>query len=155
MSTVAQICAELVTLLGALPNVDQASKDIYEPPITTRAIALIITPFGQQGQVWTQTARRTPLFQSHRIRCEFWVKLNTGGLQQTMALAREIALLAIRALVNDTTNLGGTVQSVGHYGPGSNQLSIEYEVADRPTSINGIPYIVAVVDVPVTDYADA
>lgn len=153
MSTVTQICDALITRLAALPNVDQCSRDVYLPLIESQRICLIIPPLGQQTQVWTQTARRTPLFQSHRIRCEFWVKLDSGNMAATLAMTREIGLLAIRSLLDEPT-LGGVVQSVGHFGPGSNQMSIECDVAETPVVASKVPYLVATVIVPLTDFAD-
>lgn len=153
MSTVSQIANALKARLETLPGVDQASTDSYLPPVETDDIALVIPPLGQETQVWTQTARRTPLFQSHRIRCEFWVKLVTGNLPLTLQRTREIGLMAIRDLLAEPT-LNGTVQSIGHFGPGSNQVSITCDVADVPVQIAGVPYLVATVLVPLTDYAD-
>ena len=154
MSTVTQICDALITRLKTLPGVDQSSRDVYLPAIESQYISLIIPPLGQQTQVWTQTARRTPLFQSHRIRCEFWVKLDSGDIPGTLQRAREIGLLAIRSLLDEPT-LGGVVQNVGHFGPGSNQMSIECDVAETPVVAAKVPYLVATVIVPLTDYADA
>lgn len=153
MSTVSQICEALRVRLAALPGVDQSSIDSYLPPVETDGIALVIPTLGMETQVWSQTARRTPLFQSHRIRCEFWVKLNTGNLRLTLERAREISLMAIRDLLAEPT-LNGVVQHVGHFGPGSNQLAISAEVTEVPVQIAGVPYLVATVIVPVTDYAD-
>lgn len=154
MSTVTQICDALIARLRTLPDVDQYSRDVYLPLIDSQRICLIIPPLGQQTQVWTQTARRAPLFQSHRIRCEFWCKLDSGKVPEVLSRAREIGLLAIRSLLSEPT-LGGVVQSVGHFGPGSNQMSIECDVAETPVVASKVPYLVATVIVPVTDYADA
>lgn len=154
MSTVTQICDALIMRLKHLPGVDQTSRDTYLPAIESEHISLIIPPLGQQTQVWTLTARRNPVFQSHRIRCEFWVKLDTGNMALTLERTREIGLWAIRDLLAEPT-LGGMVQSVGHFGPNSNQMSIECDVAETPVLASKVPYLVATVIVPVTDFADA
>jgi hypothetical protein len=154
MSTVTQICDALIARLQHLPGVDQTSRDTYLPAIESEYISLIIPPLGQQTQVYTLTARRTPVFQSHRIRCEFWIKLDSGNMAQALERAREIGMWAIRDLLAEPT-LGGVVQSVGHFGPGSNQMSIECDVAETPIKAGNVPYLVTTVIVPVIDYADA
>jgi hypothetical protein len=92
--------------------------------------------------------------QSHRLRCEFWVKIDTGNLAQTLRRASDIPLEAIRLLMADQ-ELGGAVSRVGNFGAGDNHWSITSETIDRPVEIAGVPYIVVVVNVPVIDYAEA
>lgn len=152
MSTVSQICEALRVRLSTLPGVDQSTIDEYLPPVKTEMIALVIPPLDQKSQTWWVSARRTPLFQSYKIRCEFWIKLDTANLSLTLQRAREIGRLAIRALIAEPT-LSGAVQLVGVYGRDAKPL-IETEVADRPITIAGVPYMVATIVVPVTDYAD-
>lgn len=154
MSTVTQIANRLKERLSTLPDVDQASIDTYLPPVETERVALIIPPLGQETRVDARTPTRNINLQSHRIRCEFWVKVNTGKLALTLGRAREIGLEAIRLLLTDQT-LGGVVSHVGHFGQGSNQLTMTAEVADIPIEIGGVPYLVVTVIVPVIDYAEA
>lgn len=154
MSTVTTIVTRLKERLATLPDVDQASIDTYLPPVETERIALIIPPLGQETRVDAQTPTRTINLQSHRIRCEFWVKIDTGKLALTLRRAREIGLDAIWLLLTDQT-LGGVVSHVGNYGQGSNQKTLTAEVADIPIEIGGVPYIVVTVIVPLIDYADA
>ncbi len=154
MSTVTQIANRLKDRLSSLPGVDKASIDSYLPPVETRQIALIIPPFRQETRVDARTPTRKTNLQSHRIPCEFWVKLNTGNLAYSLQRAREIGLEAIQVLLQDQS-LGGTVSHVGHFGQGSDQLTISADIADMPVEIAGVPYIVVTVLVPVIDYADA
>lgn len=154
MSTVTQIVNRLKERLASLPGVDKASADSYLPPVETRQIALIIPPFRQESRVDARTPTRAINMQSHRIPCEFWVKINTGNLAYSLQRAREIGMEAIQMLLQDQT-LGGVVSHVGHFGRGSDQLTISADVTDMPVEIAGVPYIVVTVLVPVIDYADA
>lgn len=154
MSTILQIVNELATLLTTLSDVDQVAIDSYLPPVKTQTVALVFPPFGQESMIQATTPTRTVLMQSHRIPCEFWCKLSTGNIPVTVLRAREIGLSAIRLLISNQS-LSGTVSRVGHYGEGSNRLSISAIVEDRPVEVGGVPYIICKVVVPVIDYADA
>lgn len=158
MSTVAQIKRALLDRLATLADVDQAEIDNYVPPIRTKKIALVIPPFGQETRVdvltsagsrWQPGSQKT--MQSHRLRCEFWVKIDTGDLAGTLQRASEIPLDAIALLMRDQT-LNGTVDRVGNFGQGDNRWSISSETIDRPIQVAGVPYVVVVVNVPVIDY---
>ena len=159
MSTVTQIKMALKARLATLTDVDQAEIDSYLPPVLTKRIALVIPPFGQETRVdrLTSQGRFTladaPVMQSHRLRCEFWVKIDTGNLAQTLRRASDIPLEAIRLLMADQ-DLGGAVSRVGNFGQGDNRWAITSETIDRPVEVAGVPYIVVVVNVPVIDYAD-
>lgn len=150
MSTVTLITQRLKDRLSALPGVDQASMDDYTPPIKTTSIALVFPALGTQGRVERPTKNGFTV-NSHRIPAEFWVKADPAKPAETMRKARDIALLAIRTLLQDPT-LGGAVQAIGYYGHNGGGLSIEYEVSDRPVTVGGVSYIVANVFVPVMDY---
>jgi hypothetical protein len=160
MSTVTQIKLALKARLATLTDVDQAEIDSYLPPVLTKRIALVIPPFGQETRVDRLTSQGrfaladVPVMQSHRLRCEFWVKIDTGNLAQTLRRASDIPLEAIRLLMADQ-ELGGAVSRVGNFGAGDNRWSITSETIDRPVEIAGVPYIVVVVNVPVIDYAEA
>jgi hypothetical protein len=160
MSTVTQIKLALKARLATLTDVDQAEIDSYLPPVLTKRIALVIPPFGQETRVDRLTSQGrfaladVPVMQSHRLRCEFWVKVDTGNLAQTLRRASDIPLEAIRLLMADQ-ELGGAVSRVGNFGAGDNRWSITSETIDRPVEIAGVPYIVVVVNVPVIDYAEA
>lgn len=158
MSTVTQIKMALKARLATLTDVDQAEIDSYLPPVLTKRIALVIPPFGQETRVDYVTSSgsrfaQKVVMQSHRLRCEFWVKVDTGNLAQTLRRASDIPLEAIRLLMGDQ-ELGGAVSRVGNFGAGDNRWSITSETIDRPVEIAGVPYIVVVVNVPVIDYAD-
>ena len=81
MSTVTQIKLALKARLATLTDVDQADIDSYLPPVLTKRIALVIPPFGQETRVDRLTSEgrfqlaHAPVMQSHRLRCEFWVRL--------------------------------------------------------------------------------
>lgn len=159
MSTVHQVKLALKSLLSQISGVDQAELDNYLPPVKTQKIALVIPPFGQLTRVDQLTSTgnrfaRKPVMQSHRIRCEFWVKIDTGNLALTLQRASDIPLEAIQLLMMNQT-LGGAVSHVGNYGQGDNNKSIESETIDQPIQVAGVAYIVVVVNVPVIDYADA
>lgn len=154
MSTVTQIATRLKDRLSTLDGVDRASIDVYLPPVETEQIALIIPPLRMESRVDAMTPTRNINMQSHRIPCEFWVKVNTGKLTWTLQRAREIGLEAIQLLLADQT-LGGVVSHVGNYGQGSNQKTLTADVADLPVEIAGVPYLVVTVIVPVIDYAEA
>ena len=136
MSTVSEIVTALAARLALLPDVDQSDLNSYLPPVKTQKCALVIPPFEQETLVQAMTPPRNVLVQSHRIRCEFWCKLNTGDLPATIMRAREIGLAAIRLLIADQS-LGGVVQSVGHFGLGSNRLEMTANVASVPVDIAG------------------
>jgi hypothetical protein len=158
MSTVTEICLALKALLETIPDVDESSIDSFFPAATTRKVALIIPPFGHRTRVEAKTAQRAVLYQSHRIRCEFWVKVDNGNLQATSARAREIGLAACRLLMREDAHsnpLRDTVSKVGFYGLDGPGPALEVEVTDRPVQIGQVPYIVATVLVGVIDYADA
>lgn len=151
MSTVSQICEQIRARLATLPDVDKSSIDLYFPPIETQRIALIIPPFGQQTQVHTLTSGRKQIFQSHRIRCEFWIKLDAGKLALCLQRAREIGQEAARLLIVEP-GLSGTTSHVGHYGPGGSAPMITAEVADQAAEVGNASYLVCVMTVPVIDY---
>jgi hypothetical protein len=117
MSTVTQIKLALKARLATLTDVDQAEIDSYLPPVLTKRIALVIPPFGQETRVDRLTSQGrfaladVPVMQSHRLRCEFWVKIDTGNLAQTLRRASDIPLEAIRLLMADQ-ELGGAVSRV-------------------------------------------
>lgn len=154
MSEIGVICEAIKLRLASLPDVDQAATDSYLPPVNTEKIALVIPPFEQASITWRMTAKLGPVFRSHRIRCEFWVKVDTGNLALTISRAREIGQRATTALLLDRT-LEGAIQNIGVYGPGDAGMRIESEIASTPITIAGVPYIVHTLIVPVTDYADA
>ena len=160
MTTVTQIKMALKARLATLTDVGQAEIDSYLPPVLTKRIALVIPPFGQETRVDRLTSQgrftlaNAPVMQSHRLRCEFWVKIDTGNLAQTLRRASDIPLEAIRLLMADQ-ELGGAVSRVGNFGQGDNRWSITSETIDRPIEVAGVPYIVVVVNVPVIDYAEA
>lgn len=151
MSTVTEICEQIRERLAGIADVDKSSIDLYLPPVETRSIALIIPPLGQQTQVHTLTSGRKQIFQSHRIRCEFWIKLDVGRLALCLRRAREIGLEAARLLIVEP-GLSGTTAHVGHYGQGGAAPTITADVADQAVEIGNSPYLVCVMTVPVIDY---
>lgn len=158
MTTATQIKKALKSLLSTITDVDVATVDNYLPPVETRAIALVIPPFGQQHRfdvLTTGGSRFVPeqktVMESHRIRCEFWVKLDSGKLALTLAKASDIAGEAI-ALLLAHQNLSGLIDRMGSYGSGADRQTIDSEVIDRPIEIAGIPYIVVTVNVPMIVY---
>jgi hypothetical protein len=152
MTTLTQVALRLKSMLETLPGVDQADLDSYLPPIATASIALVIPPFRTQIRVEPWGAARGHLQQSYRVPCEFWVKLDTGNLDQCLQRARDIGLYAAQALMSDP-DLNGKVRRTGNFG-GDNRPGIEIEIVDRPVAIAGVPYIVVTVLVPIIDYAD-
>lgn len=159
MTTVTQIKQALKTLLSTITDVDKATIDSYLPPVETKYIALVIPPFGQQTRTEVLTTggskfvpEQKTVMESLRIRCEFWVKLDTARLPHTLSRASDIPKEAIALLFAHPT-LGGTVDRVGNFGSGSDRQSIDAETIDRPIEIAGIPYIVVSVIVPVIAYA--
>lgn len=158
MTTVTQIKQALKTLLSKITDVDKATIDSYLPPVETKHIALVIPPFGQQTRTDVLTTagskfvpEQKQVMESLRVRCEFWVKLDTGRLPHTLARASDIPQEAIALLLAHPT-LGGKVDRMGNYGQGSGSQTIEAETIDRPVEIAGIPYIVVSVIVPVIVY---
>lgn len=158
MTTVTQIKQALKGLLSTITDVDKATIDSYLPPVETKHIALVITPFGQQTRTEVLTtggSKFVPVsktvMESLRIRCEFWVKLDTGKLPHTLARASDIPKEAIALLLAHPT-LGG-IDRMGNFGQGSDRQTIDAETIDRPIEIAGIPYIVVTVIVPMIIYA--
>lgn len=152
------IANELAKIVGALTDIDQVDTDSYLPPVLTRTAALVIPPFGQQTRIdilTTGGSRFEPVQQSgtesHRIRLEIWVKLDTGKLPATIKRARELPTLAIKAILANPT-LNNSVDRVGNYGGASNSTSIETETYDRPVTVDGVPYIVIQISVGVILY---
>lgn len=151
MATVSTITGLLVTSLSALSAVDQWSDESYLPPIETRQVALVIPPHGQQTQIATPTPTRGTRIKYHRIRCEFWVKLDPGDATQGVTYAREIGLQAIEALLTDST-LNSSSYRIGFYGQDTPQ-AIEADVTDAPVRIKGVDYLVCTVFAPIVDYS--
>jgi hypothetical protein len=152
------IAQALSDIIIALTDVDQAAIDSYLPPVQTKSVALVIPPFGQQSRIDALTTagsryvpERQTVMMSHRIPLELWVKIDTGHLAQTITRARELPTLAIQAILANAT-LNNTVDRVGNYGPGDNTASIETDTFDRPVQIDGVPYIVIAITVPVIAY---
>lgn len=154
MSSVTIIAQALEIRLATLSGVDQSSVSTYTPPVETKNIALIIPPLGLESRLDRMAGRGSPLMQSHRIQCEFWVRVDKADLAMTMERSREIGLAAMRLLIQDQS-LGGAVQSVGQFGPGSNALALSSKVNDFPITIQGMTFIVVTVTVGVIDYSDA
>lgn len=159
MTTVTVLKKALKGLLSTITDVDVATVDSYLPPVETRSIALVIPPFGQQTRTDVLTTsggkfvlEKKQVAESHRVRCEFWVKLDSGKLPLTLARASDIPQEAIRLLLA-TPTLGGLVDRIGNYGTGSDRQTIEAETIDRPVEIAGVPYIVVIVNVPLLVYA--
>ncbi len=158
MTTPTQIKLALKALLSTITDVDVATIDSYLPPVETRSIALVIPPFGQQNRVDVLTTggskfmpEQKTVMESHRIRCEFWVKLDTGKLPLTLGRASDIPHEVIALLLAHPT-LNGVVDRVGNYGSGSDRQTIDSDTLDRPVEIAGVPYIVITVNVPVIVY---
>lgn len=151
MATVSTITGLLLATLSALAAVDQASDESYLPPIETQAVALVIPPHGQRTQVATMTPGRGTRIKYHRIRCEFWVKLNPGDPSVGVDYAREIGLQAIEALLVDDTLNNGSYR-IGFYGTDTPQ-AIEADVTEEPIRIKGADYLVATVYAPIVDYS--
>ena len=150
MSSVNDIAAAVLATCSALAAVDQASLSEYLPSVTTESVALIIPPFGQTTRVESVGVGNAVYVQSHRLRCEFWVKINTGALATTLAKAREIGLDAAKALLEDKT-LGGTVSYVGFYGNDGVGPAIDIDVATVPVQIGQGLFIIATLFLPVVD----
>lgn len=151
MATVTTITGLLKTALAALAGVDQASDEHYLPPVKTEAVALVIPPYGQQTSGVRQTATRGTWLLYHRIRCEFWVKLNSGAPATAITYAKELGRSAIVVLLTDATLNNATYQ-VGYYGNNTPQ-AIEADVTETPIVVGGMEFIVVSVIVPIVDYS--
>lgn len=151
MATVATITGLLKTVLSGIGGVDQASDEIYLPPVKTEAVALVIPPYGQQSSGIRQAAVRGTWLLYHRIRCEFWVKLNSGAPATAITYARELGRAAIVALLTDAT-LNNANYQVGYYGNNTPQ-AIEADVTETPIVVGGMEFIVVSVIVPIVDYS--
>lgn len=158
------IANALASLLGTLTSVDQVAVDNYLPPIETQFAAVVIPPFGQQTRVDVLTTAGSKFvpgsqqtIESHRIRCELWVKIDTGKLAATIQRARALPSEAISVLLANPT-LNNTVEKVGNYSGGSTRgttgTAIETETFDRPVQVGGVPYIVIAIIVPVVAYGE-
>lgn len=156
MSTVTQIITQIVAVLDDISDIDTTSISEFLPPVTTQKVALIVPPIGMRGHIGWATPDRDPRFQSHRIPCEFWIKVDTGNLSSCMERGREICLTAARKLI-DSGNLNGTVMSVGYMliNGESDGPDLEYRVDDELITVGKSPYIRATLFVPVVDYASA
>jgi hypothetical protein len=153
MSTIAQIVTALrTTLTSNLSQVDQWSTDEYLPPIQTANTALIIPAFGQQSEAGLLNLGGDE-YQTHRIRCEFWVKHNGVNANLTQR-ARAIAGEAVRVLMTNPT-LGGAVETVGYYNGSSFEYIIRTEIAEGMVEVGGGSYCIVTVLVPVTDFNPA
>lgn len=159
MTTVTQIKQALKSLLSTITDVDRATIDHYLPPVETKHIALVIPPFGQQTRTEVLTTggskfvpESKTVMESLRIRCEFWVKLDSARVAYCLSRSSDIPKEAIALLFAHPT-LNGTVDRMGNFGSGSDRQSIDAETIDRPIEIAGIPYIVVSVIVPVIAYA--
>lgn len=154
--TVTQIVTELRTILSALPDVDYASQDNYEPAIKSRKIALLIVPFEQRGSLSYGAIGGSigtySIAHSHRITCEFWIKVNTGHIDEAMQRGRDICLEAMLLLSANPT-LNGMVTQLGASSIRGNSafggLLAEYEILGHIDRAN-VPFVVGKVYVPVT-----
>lgn len=139
--------ALIATLQAALPQIDQASKGDFLPPVKTADTALILPPFGYRTEVeiWNLAGET---YQIHRLPAELWVK-HQGDDSDTAARVRTAILDTVTAVQADQT-LSGTVDSVGAYNGQGFELQIEGAVDDLPVEVGGVPYVVARLTIPVT-----
>lgn len=150
MTTIATIVGGLKTVIETVSAIDQASTDEYLPPINTADTALIIPAFGQESEVGIINLG-AGTYQTHRFRCELWVKHNGDNANLTQR-ARAVGSDVVRALLDDPT-LGGVVDSVGFYDGNNFDYTIRAETADGLVELGGVPYLVVTVIVPVTDFS--
>lgn len=146
MSTITQISTALKTLIATLSDVDQAAIDSYLPPATTQKVALVVPPMGLRGTVDAPVGRKTKLV--HRIPCEFWVKVHSGDLTNTMLRAREICLDAA-AEVQASLTLGGLIE---YLGDGGGTPAFEWAIDDNMINLGHGTYIRGTLFVTVTEW---
>jgi len=151
MSTISQIVAALKNTFDTVPAIDQLSTDEYLPPINTQNTALIIPAFGMQSEIGEMTFGGGAMYQTHRIRCELWVK-HTGNNADLTQRTRAVTTDAIRALTDDS-DLGGVVEYIGWYGGRTADRSISVDVADNLVTIGSASYLISTLIVPVTDFS--
>lgn len=150
MATIAQIVTALAsTLTSNIAQIDQSSTGEYLPSIKTANTALIIPAFGQESEAGILNLAGDE-YQTHRIRCEFWVK-HTGDNASLTTRTRAIAGEAVRVLMTNST-LGDVVHTVGYYNGTDFEYVIRTTVADGLIEVGGAPYCVVTVLVPVTDF---
>lgn len=150
MSSTVQIVLALKTTLATVPGVDKSSTDEYLPPINTADTALIIPAFGQESEYGTNSFSNTSTYQTHRFRCEFWVK-HKGNNADLTQRARERAAAATKAVTNDPT-LGGVVETIGWYNGKSFDPTMRAEIADNLVTIGPASYLPVTLFVTVTDF---
>lgn len=151
MATVATITGLLKSVLGNISGVDQVSDEGYLPPVKTESVALVIPPYQQRTSAVRQAATRGTWLLYHRIRCDFWVKLNSGSPATAVTYARELGRAAIVVLLTDSTLNNNTYQ-VGYSGANTPQ-EIEAEVAETPIVSNGLEFFLVSIFVPIVDYS--
>jgi len=138
VATVTSIATALMdTLNTALADVDYASIDEYLPSVKTEKVALLVTPAGQ-ADVGRFQSFASNLELTHRIRCEFWVKIDKADMAATMSRAREIPLDAMRILLS---NDGASYELAPN-------TEMESSTTDGPVTTGNASYLVAALIVP-------
>lgn len=150
--SVSDVAAALETILSALPDVDAHSINDFLPAVTTRKIALLVVPFGQEG-VMTSAAVNLgqAIVHAHRIPCEFWIKVAAGQVDTAMQRGRDICLQAMRLLVaNRTLGLPNT-QIGSAYNGTAGQIGT-YNVEPLIDKRGTVDFVLARLMVPVEIY---
>lgn len=147
MSTVTEICTQIVVVLDALNDIDFSSTSQYLPVVTTQRVALLVPPLGLRGTVGAPVGRKTKLV--HRIPCELWIRIDNGDLAAGMTRGRDICLEAAAEL-QATLTLNNTID---FFGDGEGAAPFEWAVDDEMIQIgNNSKFVRATLFVTVTKW---
>jgi hypothetical protein len=151
MATMPNIVAAIVTATSGVTAIDKTSTDEYLPPITTANTALIIPAFGQQTRAGLTSFDVADFYETHRIRCELWVKHNGNNANLTQR-ARAVAKSFISAIYAAPT-LGGAVDSIGWFDGNGFDYAIDAQIAEQMVNVGGVTFLPITIMVTVTDFS--
>lgn len=149
-----EIVAALVTVLTtAIDELDQSSVNSFLPAVETTDTALIVPVFGQQSEFGTYNFHSGQNYQAHRIRVELWVK-HLGDVGSTQDRTRTRLAQVVRTL-QEAGDLGlGEGTMVAFFDGRDFDPRIEASVAPEPIEVAGVPFILATLVVPVTQFEE-
>ena len=147
------IIAELLSVLGDLDGVDQASASDYLPILKAVDTALIIPPWDVRSAYGRSLALAEPndaQWESHIIRVEFWTRQD--DFEAAAERSRGLQSVIVSALFG-SSGLNGEIDAFGYTETGDGfDTTIRMRTEDvtfGPDEARAIPFLRLVVDVPV------
>lgn len=139
MATATTVAEAVVAVIdAALSEVDAASTADYLPAVESQKVALIATALGHADEGHVYSAGWMHVI--HRLRLEFWTKVDQGDVATCVTRARDAGYRAMRALVAGDVTSGYTLAS---------QNTMTYAVDPQVVVVGDIPYFRGVLTVAV------